>query len=278
MFPAEFDYTVAKTLDEAVSLLAQHGDDARLLAGGHSLLPLMKLRLAQPRLLIDITRIPGLGYIKEDGEVIAIGATTTHYQVESSDLLRRRCPVLAEAAGLIGDPMVRNRGTIGGSLAHADPGADLPAVTVALGAEMVAVGGKGSRTIPAGSFFTDMYGTALQAGEVLTEIRVPAVIAAAYCKFPSPASRYALAGVAAVVRMDGVRIALASLALTGAGSVVTRLAGVEEALSSGSISAAVARAGEGWEALEDIHGSAEYRRHLASVMARRALEAAVARG
>src|SRR5438045_3828972 len=140
MFPADFDYLAAKSLDEAVSLLGQHGEDARILAGGHSLLPLMKLRLAQPKVLIDINRIASLSSILSDGDKVRIGATTRHYLVESSDVLRRRCPVVSEAAGLIGDPMVRNKGTIGGSLAHADPGADLPAVMLALGAEVVVTG------------------------------------------------------------------------------------------------------------------------------------------
>lgn len=285
MFPAAFEYVAPGSLGEVFPILAREGEDAKLLAGGHSLLPLMKLRLVQPRLLVDIARIPGLSYIREEGGVIAIGATTTHYQVESSELLRRRCPVLSEAAGLIGDPAVRNRGTIGGSLAHADPGADLPAVLLALDARMVATSAGGRREIPAATFFTDLFATALQLGEVLTEIRVPALQAgtgSAYLKFPNPASRYAIAGVAAVLRVRAGSVTSAALGLTGAGGKATRLAAAEQVLrgadvGASSLAAAAAHAAEGWEPVQDLHASAEYRQHLARVLTRRALEAAVAR-
>jgi len=171
MIPTQFDYLTPATLDEAVSLLTQHSDDAKILAGGHSLIPAMKLRLAMPQILIDIGRIKDLSYIREEGGQLLIGAMTTHYQIESSDQLRDTCPILPECAAQIGDTQVRNKGTIGGSLAHSDPAADWPAVAIALGAEMVAVGANGERVISADDFFVDMLTTKLEPGEILREIR-----------------------------------------------------------------------------------------------------------
>ncbi|MEK7217310.1 MAG: xanthine dehydrogenase family protein subunit M, partial [Chloroflexota bacterium] len=230
MVSSDFEYDAPTTVATALAALTRGGAEARPLAGGQSLLPLMKLRLAQPPALVDLGRISDLNYIREQGEQIQIGATTTHYQVASSALLQRRCPVLAQAAGLIGDPMVRNRGTIGGSLAHADPGADLPAVMLALDAQLVCTSSTGARTIRAGDFFIDAYTTALHQGELLTEVRVPATPSgsgAAYEKFPHPASRFALTGVAARVTVANGSIQSAAVALTGASTKAVRLTAVE---------------------------------------------------
>jgi len=194
MYPAQFEYHTPGTVREALDLLGRHKDDAKLLAGGHSLLPAMKLRLAQPKHLVDLRKVSGLSGIKEDGGALVIGAMTTHYQVESSAVVKSKCPMLAAVAAQIGDPMVRNMGTIGGSLAHADPAADYPAAIIALGAEMVAEGPKGKRTIKADDFFKGLLTTALAEDEILTEVRVPAMAGktgAAYMKFPHPASRFA---------------------------------------------------------------------------------------
>jgi aerobic carbon-monoxide dehydrogenase medium subunit len=202
MYPAQFEYHTPGTVREALDLLGRHKDDAKLLAGGHSLLPAMKLRLAQPKHLVDLRKVSGLSGIKEDGGSLVIGAMTTHYQVESSPVVKSKCPMLAAVAAQIGDPMVRNMGTIGGSLAHADPAADYPAAIIALGAEMVAEGPKGKRTIKADDFFKGLLTTALAEDEILTEVRVPVMAGktgAAYMKFPHPASRFAVVGVAAVL-------------------------------------------------------------------------------
>ena len=210
MITGKFDYVAAGTVDEVLALLRRHGDGAKLLAGGHSLIPLMKLRLAQPEVLVDITRIPGLGEIRPSNGGLAIGATCTYRQIAESAALREAAPVLGQAAGGIGDPLVRNRGTIGGNLAHADPASDLPAVALALDAELVARGPGGERRIAAGDFFTGMLATALGPDELLTEIRIRRLgpgTGSAYRKFDQPASRYAIVGVAAVVRLEGGRIA-----------------------------------------------------------------------
>src|SRR5215469_11170503 len=199
MIPANFDYIAAKSLDEALSLLAKHKDDAKLLAGGHSLLPAMKLRLAQPKLLIDLGKIKDLSYIKEEDGQVRIGAMTTHFQIETSDLLRRVCPLLPETATNLGDMQVRNKGTIGGSLAHSDPAADWPAAVLALDAEIVAAGAKGERVIKASKLFVELFTTALKNHEVLKEIRFAAPkgdVGQAYLKFRHPASGFAVVGVA----------------------------------------------------------------------------------
>lgn len=286
MYPATFEYHRPATVEEAVGLLARYRDDAKLLAGGHSLIPLMKFRLAQPKHVVDIRRIGGLAGIREEGGAIVIGALTTHYAVESNASLKSKCPILPEAAAMIGDPQVRNHGTIGGALAHADPAADWPAVILALGAELKAVGSKGTRTIKADDFFKGLMTTALGADEVLTEIRVPAPpagAAMAYVKHPHPASRFAVVGVAAVLTVSGGKCERASVAVTGVGSRVTRAKGVEgalggKALDAQTIAAAAEKAAEGIpDITADLQGSVEYKQHLTRVYARRALEAAAAR-
>jgi carbon-monoxide dehydrogenase medium subunit len=275
MYPASFDYVRPSTLDEAVALLVRHGDDAKILAGGHSLIPAMKLRLARPGVVIDISRLGGLSYIREAGGRIAIGAMTTHYEVESSALLRDKCPLLPETAGRIGDVQVRNKGTIGGSLVHADPAADYPAAILALDAELEVAGPKGRRTISADTFFVDLLQTAVAPGEILCEIRVPITErSVAYEKTEQRASGFALAGVAVVVGRDGVRIGV-----TGVAAKAYRATPAERALDGHTSPDAVARAaslvGQGVSALGDIHASPEFRVHLAEVNARRALTRAL---
>ena len=219
MIPVAFDYHRPSSVDEAIELLS---DDAKLLAGGHSLLPAMKLRLSSPGALIDIGRIAELNYIREDGGTIAIGATTTHHQIASSDLVSANASALAQAASVIGDPQVRNKGTIGGSLAHADPAADYPAAILALGAEIVVRGPDGGRSIPADEFFIDLFLTALAPDEIITEVRVPAAEKSAYVKFPHPASRFAVVGCAAASAGGAVKVAF-----TGVANAAFRDSGVE---------------------------------------------------
>ena len=282
MYPAAFEYHSPATVTEALDLLGRHKDDAKLLAGGHSLLPAMKLRLARPAHLVDLRKVPGLTGIKEDGNMLVIGAMTTHYQIESSAVVKAKCPVLAATAAMIGDPMVRNLGTIGGSLAHADPAADYPATIIALGAEMVAEGPKGKRTIKADDFFKGLLTTALVGDEILTEVRVPVTASnagAAYLKFPHPASRFAVVGVAAVVTVDGGKVSKASVGITGAGTHATRAKGVEAAIAgkapdAASIQAAADKAPDGVDVQADLQGSVEYKQHLLKVFAKRAIEAA----
>jgi carbon-monoxide dehydrogenase medium subunit len=278
MYPANFDYKRPATVDEAVALLAQHGDAAKLLAGGHSLIPAMKLRLAQPKVVVDIGRISNLSYIREAGGKIAIGAMTTHQEIAASRLLQEKCPLLPETASHIGDVQVRNKGTIGGSLAHADPAADYPATILALDAEIEVAGPNGRRTIRAGDFFVDLLQTAIAATELITEIRVPVTAkTVAYVKTEQKASGFALAGVAAVISPSGVRVGV-----TGIAAKAYRATGVEQALkgqmTANAIALAATHAADGVEPLSDIHASAEYRAHLAQVNARRALERAVSRG
>jgi carbon-monoxide dehydrogenase medium subunit len=275
VIPAPFDYQRASSVDEAVGLLAEHGDEAKLLAGGHSLLPLMKLRLAQPAVLVDIGGIGDLSFVSDgaDGSV-RIGALTRHHDLAGSDLLRDQVPLLAEVAGQIGDPQVRHRGTIGGSIAHGDPASDLPAALLALRATLVARGPGGEREIPADGFFTGFLETALAPDEVLTEVRVPAVpgVGWAFEKFNRRAQDWAIVGVAAVLT-DGATGP--GVGLVNMGSLPLRAAGVEEALRSGApVADAAARADEGTEPPNDLNASPEYRRHLARVLVRRALEAA----
>jgi carbon-monoxide dehydrogenase medium subunit len=284
MYPAQFDYHTPGSIKEALDLLGKHKDDAKLLAGGHSLLPAMKFRLARPTHVVDLRKIPGLSGIKEDGGTLVIGAMTTHYAVESSAAVKSKCGVLAQTAALIGDPMVRNMGTIGGSLAHADPAADYPATAIAVGAELVAEGPKGKRTIKVDDFFKGLMTTAVGADEILTEVRVPALAAnqsAAYMKFPHPASRFAVVGVAAVLTIDGGKCTKASVGVTGAGTHAVRAKGVEAALAgktldAASIAAAADKAADGVDVQADLQGSVDYKRHLLKVFAKRAIEAAVA--
>ncbi|MGH9185166.1 MAG: FAD binding domain-containing protein, partial [Acidimicrobiales bacterium] len=268
MIPAPFDYVRAGSADEAVSLLGEHGDDAKLLAGGHSLLPLMKFRLATPAVLIDIGRIGDLSYIRDAGDHIAVGALTRHHDVEFSDLLRQQVPLLAHATGKVGDPQVRHRGTIGGSIAHGDPASDLPAVLLALRATLVAQGPSGTREIPVDGFFTGFLETALEPTEVLTEIRMPKVPGAGWSfqKFNRRAQDWAIVGVACV------RNGATGIGLVNMGAKPLRAAAVEEALAGGaSVEDAARKADEGTEPSSDLNASVEYRRHLARVLVRRAL-------
>ncbi len=284
--PAAFDYHVAKTVDDAISLLQQYGDEAKLLAGGHSLLPTMKLRLAQPGHLIDLGRIDGLSYIREENGYVAIGAMTTYSKIERSDLLRNRFALLPEGTALIGDQQVRNRGTIGGSVAHSDPAADMPGIVLALKANIVVRGPNGEREIAADDFFQDLFTTALEPNEVVTEIRIPLLPAhsgSAYEKLANRASHYAVVGCAAVVTLnDDNTCASASVVITGASVKPTRATVVENALAGktldeATIAAATSNAADGLELVEDIHGSKAYRAQMTAVMAKRALARAVER-
>jgi aerobic carbon-monoxide dehydrogenase medium subunit len=271
VIPAPFDYERAESVDQAVELLGS-GRDAKLLAGGHSLLPLMKLRLARPELLVDIGRLSDLSYVREDGDHIAIGALTRYRDLETSELLREQCGILAETVELVGDPQVRHLGTIGGSAAHGDPASDIPTVLLVLEGELVVRGPEGERTLAAADFFTGFLETALGPQDVLTEIRVPAAEAGTYVKFNRRAQDWATVGVAAV-RSNGA----AHVALTNMGATPLRASGVEEALGSGADPAAAAeRAAEGTSPPSDPNGSAEYREHLARVLVRRALEKVLA--
>jgi carbon-monoxide dehydrogenase medium subunit len=271
VIPAAFDYKRPSSLDEALTLLADNGDDAKLLAGGHSLLPLMKLRLAAPSMLIDIGRLADLSYIRDAGDTIAIGALTRHHTVETSELLGSQVPLLAHASSQVGDPQVRHRGTIGGSIAHGDPASDLPAVCLALGASFTAVGPNGERTIAAADFFQGFLETALAPDEILTEITVPKVPDAGWSfqKFNRRAQDWAIVGVAAV-RGDRPGVGLVHM-----GQIPVRASAVEEALAGGaSDQEAAARADEGLDPPSDLNASSDYRRHLARVLVRRALEEA----
>ena len=272
MIPAAFDYQRATSVDEAVGLLTEHGDDAKLLAGGHSLLPLMRLRLAMPAVLVDIGRIGDLSYVQENGDTVRIGALTRHHDLERSGVLRERVPLLAEVAAQIGDPQVRHRGTIGGSIAHGDPASDLPAALLALRATLVARGPGGEREIPVDDFFTGFLETALAPDEVLVEIRVPAVADAGWSfqKFNRRAQDWATVAVAAVLADGSPGVGLVNM-----GGTPLRAAGVEDALRSGAAAGdAAARADEGTEPPDDLNASPEFRRHLSRVLVRRALEAA----
>jgi carbon-monoxide dehydrogenase medium subunit len=283
MFPASFGYHAARSVEEALDLLTKYGEEAKLLAGGHSLIPAMKLRLAAPRYLIDLGTVPGLGGIRIDGDALAIGALTIHADIVSSDIVRRRVPALSDAAGVIGDVQVRNRGTIGGSVAHADPAADFPVILTALDASFVALSRSGSRTISVDDFFVDFYTTALAPNEVLTEIRVPlppSSAGTAYHKMAHPASGYVVVSAGALINRDSSgRCASARIAIGGLGSGPIRAQATEAALHGQSltekvISAAAAKAAEGSDPTDDVYASAEYKRHMATVLARRAIEQA----
>ena len=286
MYPAAFEYHTPTSVQDALGLLGKLKDDAKILAGGHSLIPMMKLRLAQPKHLIDLRKVPGLAGIKEEGGAIVIGAMTTEWQVESSALVKSKFPVLSEIAAMIGDPAVRNLGTIGGSVAHADPAADWPAGMIALGAEMVCVGPKGRRTVKVDDWFQGLMATALGEDELLVEIRVPLLPAgsgAAYLKFPHPASRFAVVGVAAAVTLDKQGTCTkASVGVTGAGTKAVRAKGVEAGLTgkkldAATIEAAAQKAAEGVDVQADLQGSVEYKSHLCRVFAKRAVTEAVKR-
>lgn len=283
MIPANFQYTRAGSVDEAISMLQQHGDEAKLLAGGHSLLPAMKLRLNQPGILIDIGRIPELRYISNKGDHIAIGAGTTHDDIANSDAFGGGLAMYPEAASLIGDNQVRNKGTLGGSLVHADPAADWPAVIIASNATIVVKGPNGERHIAGADFFTGFYETALAEDEILTEVRVPVPAAgtkSAYAKFMQPASRFAIVGCAAMITASGGTCSGASIALTGVGDAAYKANKVEDALKgksldSSNIQSAAAHAADGAMVMSDHFASEEYRKHLATVFTGRAISAAV---
>lgn len=278
MYPPKFEYYRATTLQEAVSLLQEH-PEARVLAGGHSLIPLMKLRLATPGALVDIGRVPGMAGIEQTDGTIRIGALTTHHALETSDLLRQKCPIVAEAAAEVGDRQVRHMGTIGGSLAHADPGSDLPGVVRALDATLKLVGPGGERGVTAADFFVDLLTTDVQPGEILTEIQVPVLgdnTGSCYLKFEHPASGYAICGAAAVVTLadngtcQEVRLAFNGVTATPhrAGEVEAELAG--KTLDEATVAAAMGKLDID-DPMSDIHASGEYRVHLARVYGRRAI-------
>jgi aerobic carbon-monoxide dehydrogenase medium subunit len=288
MIPAAFDYVAPGTVDEAVRVLVAHGEEAKLLAGGHSLLPLLKLRLAHPKLLIDLGRIPGLNGMRQQDDKIVVGALTTHYQIESSALLKAKCPLLSQTAREIGDVQVRNRGTIGGSLSQADPAADLPAAILALGGELSLSGPQGVRSLGAEEFFLGPLTTAIEATEILTEIRVPVLprrSGSAYLKMAQQASGFAIVGVAAWLRIgrEG-RCEEIGLGVTGLSAKPFRARGVEERLRGNKLTAklieeSAAQVAEGSDPLEDLHASANFRAHLARVFTSRAIqEAAKAAG
>lgn len=286
MIPTQFDYQAPATLEEAVALLASDLDGAKVLAGGHSLIPAMKLRLAQPQLLVDIARIKSLSYIREDGNQILIGATTTHYQLESSDRLKTICPLLPECAKSIGDVQVRNKGTIGGSIAHSDPAGDWPAAVLALDADLVLVGTNGERVVKAQNFFVDLLTTDLQPSEILREVRITKPtgrFGQAYQKVPHPASGFAVVGVAVNLTLDNNGgCQSAGIGITGVDVKAYRAKGVEAALTGTSlddnaIAAAAKHVCDGVDPNSDLYASGEYRCHLAQVHARRAIQTAKAR-
>jgi len=278
-----FDYTRAKSIDDALAKLRAADGEGKFLAGGHSLIPLMKLRLSEPRLLIDIARIPGLAGIHTKGDKVEIGAGTVHQDVASSTMLQQSCPMIAECAGDIGDPQVRNRGTLGGSLAHADPAADYPAVMLALDAEIHIKGHNGWRTVKANDFFKGMFTVDLASDEIIAAVQFHPVKSAAYAKLQQRASRFAIVGVAAAVDVHGGTIRSARVGLTGAASHAQRLFAVEEALAGKpatdkTIEGAVKMAGASLKDINsDIHASREYRKAMVPVFAKRALTKAISR-
>jgi carbon-monoxide dehydrogenase medium subunit len=270
VIPAAFDYVRAGSADEALALLAEHGDEAKVLAGGHSLIPLMKLRLATPSVLVDVGRVDDLKYIRDEGDHVAVGALTRHRDVEISAVLRRDVPILAHATSHVGDPQVRHRGTIGGSLAHGDPASDLPAVLLALGATFVVAGRDGTREVAADDFFEGFLETAIGEGELLTEIRVPKVTGAGWSfqKFNRRAQDWAIVGVACVRRGDDQ----VGIGLVNMDSRPVHASAAEAAIASGaSVEDAAAVADEGTEPAADLNASADFRRHLARVLTKRAL-------
>ena len=267
MIPASFEYIKASSVDHAIDLLAQHGDDAKILSGGHSLIPAMKLRLNSPEILIDIGRIPELESIVDLGDEISVGANCTHDDIISSPLVRDQLNVLAQTAETIGDLQVRNKGTIGGSLAHADPAADYPAVVLASEARVQVKGKGGQREIAAADFFDGIYTTALGSDEIITAIIFPKAGNGVYLKFPQPASRFAIVGCAAIKKGDGIRVGI-----TGVADTAYRAKAVEEAYQ-GDVEAAAAHVVDGVEVMGDHFASSEYRSHLAKVFTARAIRA-----
>jgi len=286
MTTSAFEYHAPASVAEAAELLAKYGANAKILAGGHSLIPLMKTRLARPDVVVDLGKVQGMSYVRDSNGGLAIGAMTTYYQLASSDLVQNRAQALAEGAGVVADPQVRNMGTIGGSLAHSDPAGDLPAVVLALGATITISSSGGHRIIDAADFFVDLLTTALKPDEILSEITIPAPAqgsGSAYVKFANKASHFAIVGVAASVTLgsDG-SCRDVSIGITGAGSKAVRATEAEASLNGGktdddAIRGAAERAGAGIDFNEDIHASGEYRAHLTKVYTERALKAAVAR-
>lgn len=286
MYAAPFEYHRPDSLAEAIALLGEFGDDGKLIAGGHSLVPLLRARFARPQHLIDIRRLPGLAGIREERDGLIIGGATTHGMIERSPIVRSRMPVLAEAAGMVGDPAVRNMGTIGGSLAQADPSGDWPPLVVAFGADVVVANPQGERRIPAGDFFRGLLTTALEATDIITSVRFripPARTGAAYEKYPHHGSRYAVCGVAALLSLDEEgAIGRARIAVTGYGPVVVRARAAEDALTGRtpteeSAAAAAARGASAMEVRADVLGSEEFKRNLAAVCIRRAVMSAASR-
>lgn len=284
MIPSAFDYYKPTSLDETLTVLAEEGENAKILAGGHSLIPAMRLRLAQPEKIIDISALrPELSYIKEENGNIVIGAMTSYYQIESSDLLREKVPVLPEATSLIGDAQVRNWGTIGGSLVHADPSSDLPAVMLALGAELVLRSKEGERTVPIDDFFVTILTTSIEPTELLTEIRFPTPKGkTSYQKLANKASHYSVVGAAVVIEADGGKCTNAKVAFSGLAATPLRSEKIEQALAGkdlddATIEAACKDSAADVDALSDLHGSQEYRRAMADVFAKRAIKAALSR-
>lgn len=283
--PAVFDYHAVKSVDEAIALLQQYGDEAKILSGGHSLIPAMKLRLSQPGHLIDISKLNELSYIHKQKNDIAIGAATTYSTLERSELLQHLFPIIPEGTSVIGDQQVRNRGTIGGSIAHNDPAADMPGIVLALKAEIIVQGPKGKRTIVADDFFVDTFTTALAPDELVVEILLPqpsAHTGSAYEKIANKASHYAVAGCAAVISVEKGTCTAASIVITGASVRTTRATTVEQALigkhlDEQTLADAASHASDGLEMISDIHGSDEYRRQICAVIARRTISKALTR-
>ncbi|SVB14840.1 uncharacterized protein METZ01_LOCUS167694 [marine metagenome] len=279
MIPESFDYQRASSVSEAISLLQQHGEDAKIVAGGHSLVPTMKLRLATPGTLIDIGGISELKYINDKGDYLAIGAGATHWMIESSDLIQKKAPGLSQAAAQVGDVQVRNRGTIGGVLAHSDPQADYPGVVLALDATLVVQGSRGERTIAVSDYFTGLWETALGDDELLTEVRIPTDSANAnscYLKFPQPASRYPYVGCAVAMDSSAGSCSDIRVGFSGVGETAFRDSGIEDALrgntlNESAIASASAKAADGRSVLSDVFVSEEYRRAMAQVYVKRAL-------
>ncbi|RBY82394.1 xanthine dehydrogenase family protein subunit M [Geodermatophilus sp. TF02-6] len=270
MIPSPFDYVRATSVDEALAALAEHGDDAKLLAGGHSLLPLIKLRLATPAVLVDIGSVPGLSYVRVEGDEVAVGAGTRHFELERNETARAEVPLLAHAASRVGDPQVRHKGTLGGTVAHGDPASDLPTALLALGGDVVVQGPSGRRAVPVTEFFLGFFETALEPDEMIVELRVPRTAGAGwgYEKFTRRENDWPIVAAAVV---DG-RVALANM-----GGAVLRATATEEALAAGaSIADAAALADEGTSPVADMHADQEYRRHLARLLTRRALSSAAA--
>jgi len=282
MIAYKFDYKVANSIEEAFSMLSNAGDAGSFISGGHSLVPAMKLRLAEPEILIDISKIPGMSNVSIDDEVINIGGLVTHAEVASSDIVKNACPGLAECAGVIGDAQVRNKGTIGGNVAHADPGSDYPGALIAFGAKICLSSSNGSREITAQEFFTGLFETAKEEGEIVTAVKIPAASSSAYEKFPNPASRYAVVGIGVSLSMvDGICQSV-TIGVTGAADHAYRAIASEDALNGtdlggDNLEKAMSAISESQEMMNDLVASAEYRLHLSGIMLKRALAKAKSR-